>query len=215
MNGHTLRTGIVVNADKAGPNQKTSIRLAAISFSVMLTLALALCVSMAARAETNNTQIAAKALPDSMALMTGPVAITWTYRKRSSLPFTEHHAITSAQAADALHRDGPVRVPTNDSGELLIHTTDHAPGVILSARRSTDWMLVSVLRYTDSPIHSVGVFKFCSTEDSAEKCVSSILNRPDGTVTMTAGSEYSQATGAASDLDSGSISKDLVALLTL
>ena len=215
MNGYTLRTGILVRAPRAESNSKTSVRMAACSFSVMLVLALALCVSMVARAESNSTELSPAALPDSMAMMTGTVAITWTYRNKENLPFTEHHSITAAHAADALNRNGPVRVPANDSGELLINTANVAPGVILSARRYTDWMLVSVLRHTDNPVHSVGVFKFCSTDDSAEKCVNSILNHPDGTVTMTAGSKYSQVTGAMAELDSISVKDELVALLTL
>jgi len=158
-----------------------------------------------------------QAMPNPVIFMMGTVTFTWTYRQKNAMPFTEHHLITSDDLADALTRNGngPVRVPTDDSGELLIATIDDSPDLILSARRYTDWTLISVLRNGGDPSSSAGVFKFCSADTDISRCVGSVLQYPDGTVTMTKGSPTVEVADMTRDIDQSSITEKLVALLTL
>ncbi len=155
------------------------------------------------------------AIPDSVNFMMGTVSFTWTYRSNHTMPFTEHHSITSEDVTDALNRDGPVRIATEDSGELLIATAAESPDVILSARRYEHWTLISVLRNTDDATRSVGVFKFCISDTALVSCVETVLEHPDGTVTMTSGAQSDAARVVPKGLDELSITDELVALLTL
>lgn len=155
------------------------------------------------------------AIPDSVNFMMGTVSFTWTYRSNHTMPFTEHHSITSEDLTDALDRNGPVRISTEDSGELLIATAMDSPDVILSARRYEHWTLISVLRNSDDATRSVGVFKFCSSDTSPGSCVEMVLEYPDGTVTMTSGAQSDVVTVVPEGLDELSITDELVALLTL
>jgi len=156
-----------------------------------------------------------QAIPDPVNFMMGTVTFTWSYRNKNAMPFTEHHSISSNDVSDALTRNGPVRIATDDSGELLINTIDESPDLILSARRYADWTLISVLRNGDDPTSSAGVFKFCSVDAESNRCAHSVLQYPDGTVTMTNGSSNIENADMTHDLDQPSITKNLVALLSL
>ena len=156
-----------------------------------------------------------QATPNPVIFMMGTVTFTWTYRQKNAMPFTEHHLITSDDLADSLTRNGPVRVSTEDSGELLIATLDDSPDLILSARRYTDWTLISVLRNGSDPSSSAGVFKFCSADVDISRCVRTVLQYPDGTVTMTKGSPTVELADMTRDIDQSSVTEKLVALLTL
>jgi len=223
MNGHTLQTGLIAKADSsildtARTANKTastgSTKLAAISFFFMMILALALGVSLVARADTKEPGLTA-ALPDSVEFMTGVVAITWTYRNQNSMPFTEHHSITSAQLADAIKSKGPIRVPTSNDGELIIASVEEAPNVVLIVRQYSDWSLISVLTNSNDPAHSVGYFKFCSVDVSDESCVRSVMSHPDGTVSMTTGSHGVADASMLIELDQTAVTNELLALMTL
>jgi len=157
----------------------------------------------------------ATAIPESVSFMVGTVTFTWLYRTETSMPFTEHHSISTQHLSDALTQDGPVRVATKDSGELLIATMNDTPNIILSARRYSDWTLISVLKSSDDPTHSTGVFKFCSMDIDASLCANSVLQYPDGTVTMTNGEPATEMADMSYDLDSTLITEKLAALLTL
>jgi len=226
MNGHTLQTGLIASSKQSGskpaelPTESdktpapTSVKPAATSFFLMILLALALGVSLAARAETPNTGKSPTAFPESFQFMTGMVSITWVYKNQDSMPFTEHHAISSAQVADAISSEGPIRVPTSDDGELLISAMHDLPGVILSARRYRDWTLVSVMHYEEDPTHSVGIFKFCSFDIDRAACASSVLSRPDGTVSMTTGPITNGPSSPLVDIDERIVTEELLALMT-
>jgi len=190
MHGITLEaknnTSSSINSafDESHAPTQSSVKLAATSFLFMSFLALLLGASLYARAESNTEAAKHPDLPESVQFMTGIVAITWTYADQDNMPFTEHHSISSAQIADSIRTDSPVRVPTRDEGELLIDTQSGVPGIILSARRYHDWTLVSVLKYQHDLTRSSGVFKFCSADGSDSECIESVLSNPDGTVSM-------------------------------
>ncbi len=216
MNGYTLQTGRIARQEPQQKAESPQPKLPVFCFILMLALAIALASAEVARAETVELKlISPAALPEPVNFLTGMVAITWVYRTQDNMPFTEHHAITSAHVAEAIESQGPVRVQTSDEGELLIGTQPQMPGVLVSARRYADWTLVSVLRYENDPSHSHGVFKFCSQDDPVERCAAALVNQPDGSVTMTTGNASMTATDALGDLDKVIVENQLLALLNL
>lgn len=220
MNGKPNQTRLQRKRAMDTGNELTrSYRMAAMCFTFMIIVALAMGLSLMAKADTTpklpSSETHTTDMATSMHFFTGIVKFTWTYDNKNTMPFTEQYEITSAQSADAAKRKRPIQITTPDGGELLIRTNASIPGVVLSARHYTDWTLVSALRNSDNPGNGVGVFKFCSRQASVESCASSVLDDPDGTVTLSMGSTEQAVTRPLEDLRHPSIKDELLGLLSL